>query len=398
MSAIVGSKAGAWLNQALDHASNTDALYVATAYMKPRPENIYDVRSRWVVYMMPSRQDLDDWYRATASSLERYHYIAAFDKTASDWKYGRPVSSIAESGAYTSGDLKVGTRLAPEAYRPAAPHAYVGDIFGDIGHAVSSAVSDVAKVIQHPPAWLAVVMPLFTPGTQKWWAGKVGGKTGEQLYDAGTNAVVTHALGPTGPKLLSAFNSVMDDAANGHLNAQEMIAKAPQVAHLATAAKQSPQALQQAIIDTGSHVKGSWAKGRGEYGPPAVVGAALSSEQRLHRLDRLIALHETYWAELAQQNPSPQVRDFFFHHWDPFFSQWWWAYRPYLDRYTSEQVAHFVHQSAEQLSRLREYAANSGIHTPDLGTTRHGFIPSEGLKVSGRPRLPYNAARRRKRP
>lgn len=484
---IIGSKAGNWANQALDYAYNTASPFVAVAYLKPPPTNIYDLRSRWVVYMMPTRQDLDNWYRSIVDALDRYHYIAAYDKTASEWHNERPVASAAERGAYTSGDPRVGSHLAPETYRPAAVHAvtrrahpgdvrtwlyvaladgnrstrafddyaaainaiapyfraaaagmmedvlywaalkigpsgpeilrdavsssdtvgsvvkalgsngrgeygqksrstavgstpsaqqqlhhldqlvalhetywaayaqhhptpqvraflqqhwdpfltwwfarrhffdtpqgvetfrnqlrnvpgyleqvgeppknltaawvnnhalklselreiaadngiptpdlgttqhgfvypeasHVAGIFDDIFGAAKGAISDVAKVIQHPPGWLAVAMPLFTPGTQKWWAKKVGGKTGEQLYDVGTQAVVQHALGPAGPKLLSAFNSVMDDAAKGHSNAKEMIAKAPQIAHLALAAKQSPQALQQAIAATASHV------------------------------------------------------------------------------------------------------------------------------------------------
>lgn len=228
---VVGSKAGSWANQAMDYALNADAAYVATAYMKPVPGHIYDVRSRWVVYVMPTRQDLEAWYQSIVGSPDRYHYLAIFDKTSPEWSAGRAVASSAEPGAYTSG---------------------------------------------------------------------------------------------------------------------------------------------------------------------AAIGASI--EQQLHHLDQIIGLHETYWAALAQEAPTPAMRDFLRRYWDPFFSQWWWAYRPYLDRFSTEQVSHFVHQGAEQLSRLREFAAMNGIHTPDLGTTQHGFIPSEGLKVSGGQRSAYNAGRSRKRP
>jgi hypothetical protein len=104
---IVGSKAGAWANQALDYALNTDASHVATAYMKPPPGHIYDQRSRWVVYVMPSRRDLDDWYQSVVATPSIYHYVAAFDKTAPEWGAGRAVATTAEPSAYTSGDIGV---------------------------------------------------------------------------------------------------------------------------------------------------------------------------------------------------------------------------------------------------------------------------------------------------
>ena len=99
--AIVGSKAGAWANQALDYALNTDSPYVATAYMKPPPGHIYDLRSRWTVYAMRSRQALDDWYDSVVGNSDLYHFLAAYDKTAPEWSQGRPVAeSVGDPDAY----------------------------------------------------------------------------------------------------------------------------------------------------------------------------------------------------------------------------------------------------------------------------------------------------------
>jgi hypothetical protein len=509
------SKAAAWANQALDHALYVQSPYVAVAYMKPPVIDPYQA-SRWYVTPLPTRGDLDQWYQGLVGTPDRYHYLAAFDKTTPEWDQGSAVAAVA-----TDSDHHVGVHLAPEAYRPAALHAVarrappsdartwlyvslesgnaitrplddyasamnmlgayfssaaagmlpdvsywailvlgpsgpqilhdaaisqstsvgavptqeklhhldriigqhetfwaaiaqhhpvpllreflhdhwdpfltyyfarraafdtpqgieafrqelrqapgyleqvgeppadlkaawvdnhalqlselrelaayngiptpdlgtsrhgilhsepayvsgvsgVSGIFDDIGGALKSAVSDVAKVVQHPPAWLAVAMPLFTPGTQKWWAKKIGGKTGEALYDAGTQAVVKKALGPAGPKLLGAFNSVMDAAASGHLNAQEMIAKAPQIAHLAQAAQQGPAALQQAIFATGSHIT-----------MPSVAGYLESPE------DQKVSVHSGALYNSARRGESamyPHQRNARYH--DPQIGHW----------------------------------------------------------------------------
>ena len=98
---VVGSKVESWANQALDYAINYGSSYVATAYLKPAPEDIYDPRSRWVVYEMRSRQSLDDWYKSLVGATDRYHYIAVFDKTTTEWRQGRPVASaVADPDAY----------------------------------------------------------------------------------------------------------------------------------------------------------------------------------------------------------------------------------------------------------------------------------------------------------
>ncbi len=98
---VVGSKAGAWANQALDYALNRESPYVATAYMKPPPGHIYDMRSRWTVYEMRTRQALDDWYGSIVGSTDRYHFLAAYDKTSPEWSQGRPVAeAVGDPDAY----------------------------------------------------------------------------------------------------------------------------------------------------------------------------------------------------------------------------------------------------------------------------------------------------------
>ena len=111
---IVGTLAEGWALQAYDYAFNTNATYIATAYMKPPPEHIYDARARWAVYTMPSRQALDDWYGSLVGSPDRYHYLATFDKTTPEWGQGKPVAAA------------TGT---PDAYVGGGPmnsHNYVG--------------------------------------------------------------------------------------------------------------------------------------------------------------------------------------------------------------------------------------------------------------------------------
>lgn len=102
---MVGSRAGAWANQALDYALNTDAPFVATAYLTPEAGSRYYTRTHWVVYGMRSRQDLDDWYKTIVANPDRFHYVAAFDKTTPEWTAGRPIAVTAEPGAYTSGEI-----------------------------------------------------------------------------------------------------------------------------------------------------------------------------------------------------------------------------------------------------------------------------------------------------
>jgi hypothetical protein len=114
----------------------------------------------------------------------------------------------------------------------------------------------------------------------------------------------------------------------------------------------------------------------------ARVGA--SATEQLHHLDQLVALHETFWAGVAQEHPTPKMRAFMRHHWDPWVAAWWEA-RPHFDAPSSSGiVASAVHEAARSLSSLRELAAYNGIPTPDLGTSQHGFVqPGEPPMVSG---------------
>lgn len=230
---VVGSKAGAWANQALDYALNTDSPFVAVAYLTPAAGSSYYTRTHWVVYAMRSRQDLDDWYKTFVAYSDRYHYIAAYDKTTPEWNAGRPIAVTAEPGAYTSGDI---------------------------------------------------------------------------------------------------------------------------------------------------------------------VGA-VSIRDQLSRLDQLVAAHETYWAAVAQYNPrSALMREFLSRYWDPWFTNWTLA-RSRLDHqrtvydqgYSRSEtalapegaVAGFVREAAQGLTAMREFAAQRGIPTVDLGTSQHGFVHPEELRMAG---------------
>jgi len=110
-----------------------------------------------------------------------------------------------------------------------------------VGSSVESAAKFVAKPIAglmaHPPGWFAVAFPLLTSGSQRWWASKVLGKKGGQLYDMAQGAVVSHVLGPAGAPALAAYNSVLEAASKGDLNAKEILSKMPQIGHVVNAAK-----------------------------------------------------------------------------------------------------------------------------------------------------------------
>lgn len=148
----------------------------------------------------------------------------------------------------------------------------VGDAFGSAAKAVKGAakstvqaVKDAAQktvaIVKHPPAWLTTIFPLMTMENQRYWAGKLGGSTGEQLYDAGVKAVAAKYLGPQGPALVETYNKVTEDAASGNLNALEIISKAPEIAKLAVASNQGPDAFRAAVADTKSAVKVSGDEG-----------------------------------------------------------------------------------------------------------------------------------------
>ena len=128
----------------------------------------------------------------------------------------------------------------------------IGGFFDDVTDALKGAVKSVASFVKRPPSWFAAAFPLFTMENQRYWAGKLGGSTGEKLYDAGVIAVATKYLGPQGPQLVEAYNKVTEDAAKGNLNAREILAKAPEIARLAAASKQGPDAFRAAVTATKS--------------------------------------------------------------------------------------------------------------------------------------------------
>jgi hypothetical protein len=152
------------------------------------------------------------------------------------------------------------------------PH--VAGIFDDIVSAVKSAYgavkgagSAVASFVHHPPGWLATAFPLFTTENQRYWAEKLGGSTGAQLYDAGVKALAQKYLGPQGPALVEAYNKIADDAAHGHADAREILARAPQVVKLAAASRKGPEAFRTAVVETKSAVKVSGGGGSAYNGP-----------------------------------------------------------------------------------------------------------------------------------
>src|ERR1700751_5915057 len=254
-SLVVGSKAGGWANQALDYALNIDAPYIATAYMKPPPGRIYDPRAYWIVEQPHTRQALDDWYRSLVELSDRYHYLAVFDKTVPEWTRGKPVA-VATSD--------------PDAY---AGRDCVAGLFDSIANVFKGAASSVASFVHHPPGLFATVIPLFTKENQRYWAQKLGGSTGAQIYDAGVKVVASQALGPQGPALVEAYNKVVEDAARGHLDAKQILAKAPQIAKLATASKQGPDAFRAAVAETKSAVKVSGSEGEWDMSANCYIGA-----------------------------------------------------------------------------------------------------------------------------
>lgn len=139
----------------------------------------------------------------------------------------------------------------------------IGGFFDDIVSAAKGAFSSAASFVHHPPGWFAAAMPLLTTENQRYLAGKLGGSTGTQLYDAGVNALAQKFLGPQGPALVETYNKVTEDAARGNLHAREILSHAPQIVKLATASRQGPEAFQAAIAATNSAVKvsGDWIGG-----------------------------------------------------------------------------------------------------------------------------------------
>lgn len=131
----------------------------------------------------------------------------------------------------------------------------IGGFFDDVVSAAKGAFSSAASFVHHPPGWFAAAMPLFTTENQRYLAGKLGGSTGTQLYDAGVNTLAKKFMGPQGPALVEAYNKITEDAARGNLHARDILSHAPQIVKLATASQQGPAAFHSAIAETGSAVK-----------------------------------------------------------------------------------------------------------------------------------------------
>jgi len=87
---------GAWANQAMDYALNAEGQFIGVQYEKPTPGYF---TGRWFVTPFSSRKDLDDWYQRYVGSPERYHYLAAYDKTMPAWVQGDPIAATGADDA-----------------------------------------------------------------------------------------------------------------------------------------------------------------------------------------------------------------------------------------------------------------------------------------------------------
>lgn len=100
-----------------------------------------------------------------------------------------------------------------------------------------------------------------------------------------------------------------------------------------------------------------------------IGGVAMSKSDQLARI---VALHETYFAQLAQKYPrSEQMRQWLTGDWDPFFRRW-------LD-VTADGAPlgdALVGQVGRALSQLRDAARARGIPVPDLGTATPARAPA----------------------
>lgn len=174
------------------------------------------------------------------------------------------------------------------------PTPFVGGFFDDVASVAKSAFSaakgaakgvysQAASFVHHPPGWFVAAMPLFTMENQRYWAKKLGGSTGEQLYDASVKAIASKYLGPQGPQLVEAYNKVADDAAKGHGDAKEILKHAPQIAKLAAASRRGPEAFHAAVVETGSAVKVSGTVGT-MYNGGLPKGAQMSNQTDLDQV------------------------------------------------------------------------------------------------------------------
>jgi hypothetical protein len=407
------NKAVAWANQALDYALYVQSPYVAVAYMKPPIIDPYQ-SSRWIVMPMPTRHDLDQWYQGLVGTPERYHYLAAYDKNTPEWSGGSAIAAVA-----TDADHRVGAPLGIEAYR---------------ADALNKAYRFAHESFEHDISFSWVIYLLRGPlGSNNWSMGTSNDLAGSKiLIDESISyrpARYWAVIQWDGQNMRVVEDKLIETPSVGvHLSPE---AYRPAAMHAVARRAQpndartwlylslaSGNAVTKPLDDYASAMNalGSYfssaASGTmpdvsywavlvlGPSGPEILHDAALSQsasvgavpmDDQLRHLDQLVALHETFWTALAQQHPTPQMHDFLRRYWDPWLTQWW-SYRPYLDTEegrlsltnwlaqrgkTGDVVARIVHGGARGLTELREFAAFNGIHTPDLGTTQHGFIYPE---------------------
>lgn len=81
------------------------------------------------------------------------------------------------------------------------------------------------------------------------------------------------------------------------------------------------------------------------------------------RLAQIVAQHETYWASIAQRQPTPQIRQWLAAEWDPFFTRWM-----QITADGDPLSPALVHQVSQSLSQIREHAIAQGISVPDIGS------------------------------
>lgn len=80
--------AQAWSHEAHNWAWMQEGPFVLVAYLKPVGAS--DARSHAITWTFPSRRELDAAYQDFFGT-GRYHFLAAFDKTASEWEVRCPV-------------------------------------------------------------------------------------------------------------------------------------------------------------------------------------------------------------------------------------------------------------------------------------------------------------------
>lgn len=440
------NKAVAWANQALDYALYEQSPYIAVAYMKPPVIDPYQA-SRWIVTPMPTRHDLDQWYQGLVGTPDRYHYLAAFDKTTPEWDRGNAVAvMVTDGGARISGELGI------EAYRAAAL-ANVSDetrfwlgMHGDVLLCTLHGTLGSRRFAYGSSPDLATARAMVHPshlGSKFRWSSPVhywavigfddgrlvvlddglpetpivGVHLAPEAYRPAAMHAVARRAQPNDARTWLYLSLASGNAVTKPLDDYASAMNALGTYFSNAAAGAMPDVSYWAVLVLGA--SGPEILHDAALASSAAVGAVPMGDQLQH-LDHLVGLHETFWAAIAQQHPTAQMREFLHRHWDPFLTRWS-AYRPYLDTEQGRSalsnwiaqrggascypdlLAGIVHESARGLSQLRELAAYNNIPTPDLGTTQHGIIfpepphvaveSPESQKVSGAVGALYNGAR-----